>query len=140
MRSSSAKRFGRVLTALSITATAFIAVLVPGSSPAAAAPVPIPANKCDDNLSLCFYSADKFRGTEYGFWVETSNCHNFNVLGGSNTATSIINPSWLQYYVYDSSNCTGSPMATIYARTANDNIGPANNDRISSFRTTGPLP
>jgi len=105
---------------------------------APAAPVPIPSNKCV-NWDLCFYSAQGFGGSAYETRVTGSTCRKF-VLGDDNTTTSIINRSGIEFYVYDASNCTGTPLGKIFAHTANDNIGPANNDRISSWKTTGPLP
>jgi len=112
---------------------------VPASA-APAAPTPIPSNKCEGSVTICFYSAQGYGGTEYAFSVATNDtgCKNFEVLGGSNTATSIINLSYGAFYVYDSSSCT-TLLGTVYARTANDNIGPANNDKISSFRRTAPV-
>lgn len=66
------------------------------------------------------------------YYVATNNCINLPT-NMNNKTTAIVNKSYREYYVYDGANCT-TYMAKIFARTANDNIGPANNDRITSFR------
>jgi hypothetical protein len=128
----------RLLALLAVALIGMTALTGTAAQAAPAAPVPIPSNKCV-NWDLCFYAAQGFGGSAYETRVTGSSCRQF-VLGGDNTTTSIINRSGIQFYVYDASNCTGTPLGTIYAHTANDNIGPANNDRISSWKTTGPLP
>jgi hypothetical protein len=125
----------RICAALIGVATAAASVAAFGA-PAAAKPVPIDYNKCPD-FHICLFQAQYFGGSSPVQQPEQTVACVRMTGSANNTTTSIINATDHRYYVYDSSNCTGSAMATIFARTANDNIGPANNDRISSFKRIG---
>jgi hypothetical protein len=117
-----------------VTVAATVATL---GGPAAAKPVPIDYNKCPD-FHLCLFKAQFFGGSGPVQQPEqTTACVTLRNSSNNNATTSIINATDHRYYVYDGETCNGSPMATIFARTANDNIGPANNDRISSFKRIG---
>lgn len=118
----------RVTTVL---ASALLAVTV-AAVPASAAPVPIgSAPGAEGNLA--FYPAAGFGGQPYGWRYDTLNgC--FDVPSGiNNRTTAIVNKSPAVFDVYDGAGCR-TRLGTILARTANDNIGSANNDRITSLR------
>jgi Peptidase inhibitor family I36 len=97
-----------------------------------AAPVPLSQAPCPDR-KICFYEASNFGLRVESHYQEEQGCINLGYL--SNRTTSIANKTYLDWDVYDSANCTSSSrMALVYARTANNNIGSANNDRITSIR------
>ncbi len=115
---------------MALATTSLGAVTLAAASPAEAAPVPIGSAPCA--VQLCFYNGQGFTAGGVAYNVATNSCINLPS-AANNQTTSIVNKSYRDYYVYDGAGCT-SYMARIFARTANDNIGPANNDRISSFR------
>lgn len=106
-------------------------------SVAAAAPVvPIPSGECLSD-TICFYAQPNF-GLGFTFDFKPNNqCKNLPPYM-DNLTVSIINTSRYAYKVYDGRNCTNQ-IATVYARTANDRIAPAHQNRISSYITIGRL-
>jgi hypothetical protein len=101
------------------------------SSPAAQAdPWPIGQAPCAEG-ALCFY---KDKGFEHLLLeVPPTNARQCITLGegASNETTAIVNKTRIDWLVYDKGNCTGD-LGRIFALTANDKIGAAN-DKISSF-------
>ncbi|RZU50171.1 peptidase inhibitor family I36 [Krasilnikovia cinnamomea] len=117
-----------------VAAGAVAGVLTFGSA-AYARPVPVTDSPCTDE-HICFYAGENFaRPAQSENAVDDNGypCHNMSS-ALNNKTTSIANFTHFQFYVYDNGGCTGSPLATIYAMSANTNIGRANNDRITSFR------
>jgi hypothetical protein len=109
-------------------AVAAILSLAPGAQ---AKPVPVGTAPCE--LQLCFWDGQLFdtHFDHVAFTVNTNNCINLPP-AMNNKTTAIVNKSSREYNVYDGANCT-TLIAKIFARTANDNIGSGNNDRITSF-------
>jgi hypothetical protein len=116
----------RSLTTILATLAASF-VLAPGAH---AAPVPVDSAPCPDQI--CFWDGARFTVAVASYYVDTNNCINI-IPSLNNKTTAIVNKSSREYYVYDGAGCA-SYMAKIFARTANDNIGSGNNDRISSFK------
>jgi hypothetical protein len=104
------------------------------SSPAAQAdPVPIGQAPCAEN-HLCFYKDKGFKHLLIQFPAMNVQCITLGV-GTSNETTAIVNKTRLDWFVYDRGKCfADDKLGTIFARTANDKIGAAN-DQISSFGT-----
>jgi hypothetical protein len=131
---------GRTAAAAALlTGTILFAV----TSPAGAAPVPIVPDRCGFSPLLCFHDSAGFAGAPGGTqegWnppsINNYNCHNLTTV--NNKTTAIQNASYNEFWVYDAANCSGVPMAKIYARTANDRISPAHDNRISSFKRVRP--
>jgi hypothetical protein len=103
-------------------------------------PVPVDSVTCTPSMvqgEICFWDAQFFRGLWFSPVFPDPGPMCQAVPGFlRNSITSIANPSHNQYDVFQSTNCSGSRLAVIFPRTANDNIGPATNDRINSVRRT----
>lgn len=121
-----------------IAATAAALFAASGVSPAQAAPaapVPIGSAPCPSGIELCLYGGVNFGGTVQYVDLEArpipdDGCY-ARPFGAS--VGSAVNKSTHDFYVYDSGGCSGTPWGRIYARSANDNLGP-NGSRLHSVR------
>jgi hypothetical protein len=98
------------------------------------APVPVDSAPCPRGNDLCYYSQTNFGGAYDG--ANTSNLSVGQCVGlifASQSVASIVNKSTHNIYVYSGSSCT-TRLATVYARTANDEINLATGGQITHYK------
>ncbi len=105
------------------------------ASPAAAAPVPVTSTPCMDNY-LCLFENRGFTGHRLDTYVNRQGCVTLDVRM-NNRVSSYANRTFRDYYVWDNNTCSGTPLARVAARTADNAVGPLVDNRIGSFRQVG---